>query len=309
MGWMLRSTGAKVVVLGVLACGLGLVGVPIAAAADADVAAAAQDIAAPEAVASFLSAGTSLTNNQYIASPNGRFQLLVDSTGRILIRAAGSKTTLWSAGSVGVGGRLWMQGDGNLVGRNAAGTAIWNAGVTGYRNAIARLQDDGQLVLRAADGKAYWVSRTVVNTLWAGDSLRAGWQLTSSGGTHRLTMQADGNLVLRNVASGAAVWSTQARGASLARGGRAIMQGDGNFVVYPPTGRAVWASGTYQGAHASLVLSDNGTTSVRRGGDIVWSMPRALQARRAWQTIGAGGRPTPRIRNSHAGLPCVQAIT
>lgn len=55
---------------------------------------------------------------------------------------------------------------------------------------------------------------------------------------HSLTMQADGNLVVRN-AQGAAVWATGTDGNPNAR---LVMQADGNLVIRNTQGVAVWAT-------------------------------------------------------------------
>lgn len=57
---------------------------------------------------------------------------------------------------------------------------------------------------------------------------------------HRLTMQADGNLVVRN-AQGAVVWATGTDGNPNAR---LTMQADGNLVIRNTQGNAVWTTNT-----------------------------------------------------------------
>ncbi|WP_158632072.1 hypothetical protein [Micromonospora sp. Llam0] len=67
----------------------------------------------------------------------------------------------------------------------------------------------------------------------------------------RLTMQSDGNLVLRNVKTKRACWSAKTTGS----GKRAVYQNDGNFVVYNLAGRAVWASGKRKGSTVDINAS------------------------------------------------------
>jgi hypothetical protein len=50
------------------------------------------------------------------------------------------------------------------------------------------------------------------------------------------------------------------------------MQGDGNFVVYSSARRALWNSGTYGHAGASLALDDGGTLSIIYQGAVIWSV-------------------------------------
>jgi hypothetical protein len=118
---------------------------------------------------------------------------------------------------------------------------------------------------------AIWSSGTKVFTLWSGDALRAGWSIIAPGGTYKLAMQADGNLVLRRISNGSVAWSSLDASGKRVPGSTAIMQPDGNFVVYSPDKKALWSSGTYAGGSASVVVSDVGAFSVRRGGDLLWN--------------------------------------
>lgn len=122
------------------------------------------------------------------------------------------------------------------------------------------------------------------NTLSVGQRLNEGQSLTSSNGVYFVTMQGDGNLVVyrrggaggneaiwwsrtagaccggfslvmqgdnnlvmysSRKASGGAVWSSR----SICRStpARAVMQNDGNFVIYAGDNSAIWASGTVGG--------------------------------------------------------------
>ena len=53
-------------------------------------------------------------------------------------------------------------------------------------------------------------------------------------------MQNDGNFVIYSP-SGNALW---APGINLIPGSSAVMQNDGNFVIYSPTGSGLWSTGT-----------------------------------------------------------------
>jgi hypothetical protein len=64
-----------------------------------------------------------------------------------------------------------------------------------------------------------------------------------NGGVVRLSMQTDGNLVLwEHDGAGNTLKVCWARGGT--RGYKAIYQQDGNFVLYPRNGGALWASNT-----------------------------------------------------------------
>ncbi|MGE5453446.1 MAG: hypothetical protein ACM3VZ_16575 [Acidobacteriota bacterium] len=100
------------------------------------------------------------------------------------------------------GYRLYMQGDGNLVLRNAASTALWASGTNGKGGVALSMQGDGNLVMYTAGGQAVWATGT------------------NGKGATRATLQSDGNFVLYT-STNAAVWSTntaQAGGGSTGGG-------------------------------------------------------------------------------------------
>ncbi|MGF1428603.1 hypothetical protein [Kitasatospora sp. LaBMicrA B282] len=103
------------------------------------------------------------------------------------------------------------------------------------------------------------------DTMCAGDTLRSTSGLQST----RLTMQADGNLVdyyTEQDTGETAVWASNTVGCGV----RAVMQQDGNFVVYAADGHACWSSGTY---------GDNGA----------WVEPSALGDIAIYQSDSASG--------------------
>ncbi|MFJ5535174.1 hypothetical protein [Streptomyces sp. NPDC093261] len=101
--------------------------------------------------------------------------------------------------------------------------------------------------------------------IYPGQHLLPGHSLNSS--TMTLTMQTDGNLVARlNTGKGAGqvVWSSGTSGNS---GGYAVLQTDGNLVVYTSTGGAgrggaLWSSHTYGQPGAYATVQDDGDVVV-----------------------------------------------
>jgi hypothetical protein len=95
----------------------------------------------------------------------------------------------------------------------------------------------------------------IPDRLYPGDSLKIGQSITSTNGKFKLTLQADGNLVL---SSGSQVmWTAGISG----RGGVvAVMQTDGNFIVYSSTG-AIWYTNT-QGTGAYMVVQNDGNVVI-----------------------------------------------
>lgn len=106
------------------------------------------------------------------------------------------------------------------------------------------------------------------NILQKGDSFESA--------THALVMQIDGNLVFYRKAGMVPVWST---GTHLTNGSYAIIQGDGNFVVYTSAGQAVWNTGTGGRTGTFLLSLSQGPAGVSvaiiqeragGGGDWIW---------------------------------------
>jgi len=122
---------------------------------------------------------------------------------------------------------------------------------------------------------------------------------SGAGGTYRLIMQLDGNLVYYSPA-GHPLWASRTSG----HGNYFAVQDDGNLVVYSGTGHPLWASGSGPAALASgqtlhvgqtlrlwnrpggslsrLIMQADGNLVLYYGGRAVW----------ASRTSGAGNRLT-----------------
>ena len=95
-------------------------------------------------------------------------------------------------------------------------------------------------------------------------------------------MQGDGNLVEYQGAS--VVWASGTSGS----GARAVMQDDGNLVIYDGGNTALWASDTSGNSGAYLNLSDSGALSVvSTTGSHLWAGPGELAVS---ATLTAGQR-------------------
>lgn len=106
------------------------------------------------------------------------------------------------------------------------------------------------------------------DTLQSGGSLLAGRSLTSSNGRYRLTYQTDGNLVLYDDVDRVALWWTGTGGGSARH---ALLQSDGNFVVYDAQGTGVWSTGTAGNPNARLAVQNDGNLVLSRAdGQPIW---------------------------------------
>jgi GH25 family lysozyme M1 (1,4-beta-N-acetylmuramidase) len=125
------------------------------------------------------------------------------------------------------------------------------------------------LTLLATGGLGAPIATPTANaaaTLTAGTSLTANKTIMSSNRQYKLTMDADGNLVLRG--NGRALWQTHTTGNP---GATAIMQSDGNFVVYSTANKALWSSKTAgSGSGGSVIVQASGDLQVVTPSGLQW---------------------------------------
>jgi len=98
---------------------------------------------------------------------------------------------------------------------------------------------------------------TGCTTMAGGQGLYPGQSLFSCDGRFHLILQNDGNLVLYQGST--ALWSSSTAGRSSAV---AIMQADGNFVIYDSTGAGIWSSGTPSHSGAYLAVQNDGNVVI-----------------------------------------------
>jgi hypothetical protein len=101
----------------------------------------------------------------------------------------------------------------------------------------------------------------------SGDSLAVGGSIPSLDGGFTLTLQADGNLVLYHTGGAPAGWATGTVGRAVTQ---AIMQADGNFVLYGPAG-PIWSTGTHGHPGSYLVVQNDGNVVIYGPGGPLWS--------------------------------------
>jgi hypothetical protein len=107
-----------------------------------------------------LSAGQILIANQTLTSSDGRYTFNVQGDGNLVLRDA-SRSALWSSGTYGKSAqRLSMQSDGNLVLYTGSGSFVWSTGTSGSKAVKLVMQSDGNLVMRTSTGSAVWATGT-----------------------------------------------------------------------------------------------------------------------------------------------------
>ena len=101
-----------------------------------------------------LVSGQTLPNNFYLQSNNGKYRLVMQTDGNLVMYNGG--TVLWRSNTAGAGSgaTVTMQGDGNLV-VHAGGTPRWSSKTNGKTGAYLVVQDDSNLVIYVG-GRAVW---------------------------------------------------------------------------------------------------------------------------------------------------------
>ena len=223
--------------------------------------------------ASAAAGGTELINNESLqpgeSIASGNSVAVMQTDGNFVVYQGGvaqfSSNTFNAPGS-----HLVQQGDGNAVVYNPNGQALWNSGTPNMGGDHLVIQSDGNLV-EYAGNRALWSIRTGAigspPPPQGGDTLRPGQTLNpneslNSNGFHAV-MQSDGNFVLYG--EGKALFQTATSGP-----GRLVMQSDGNLVLYNTSNQALFNTGTGS-ANSHLTLQSDGNLVVYSPNRATWS--------------------------------------
>ncbi|MFD8479136.1 ricin-type beta-trefoil lectin domain protein [Kitasatospora sp. NPDC059673] len=203
-------------------------------------------------------AGDSMVNYDVVYSQCAKLTLQRD--GNLVLTKLKTGQTLWSSGTAGLYAAYAMvEPDGSFgVNRYGDSQVVWSTQTPSPSpsTTLLAVQDDCDMVLRTG-GTQLWSTNTAPwskgSVLAPGITLHGGDSATSAGA--RLSMQADGNLVLYTTeASGRTLWSTVTWGHP---GASATLQPDGNLVVHDTGNNAVWSSGTWGHPGARLTVQDD----------------------------------------------------
>lgn len=209
-----------------------------------------------------LTPGEVLRRGDYLRSRNGRFALLAQRDGNlVLYRVARRPRSLWSTGSDGVrGARVTMQPDGNLVLVNRRGRPMWASNTSRFARSRLVLRNDGDLVIVTRNGRQVWSRHVQRYRWWQGQVLRPGTSFRSLNGRYLVTMRRTGNLTVWRRSDRTMIWSSGTGGH---RGAIAQFARSGDLVVLTRRWtRTLWRSGTGGHENTAVYLFNDGNLVV-----------------------------------------------
>lgn len=151
-------------------------------------------------------------------------------------------------------------------GRAPCGTYAWDTRVDVFVDWLKQKSNGDVLMPGNTSDPSTGVTS---NDLLPNAQLTKGQYLQSADGSHRLTLQSDGNLVLRRLSDNKALWATGTSGKSATR---FVFQTDGNLVLRTSAGKAVWHSKTAGTGATKLHLHSAGSLVLYKNSTAVWSV-------------------------------------
>ncbi len=139
----------------------------------------------------------------------------------------------------------------------------WSYGTTVYGSYVGYAPNDviSQAVLY---DEALGVAVRLGDVLDTGETLFPGDMLKSQNGQYMAIMQTDGNFVIYG--PNGPVWYTN----TFVVNSRLVMQSDGNLVIYTPGNQPVWYTNTFGSRHYLTMQDDRNLVMYRRSGGYVW---------------------------------------
>lgn len=234
--------------------------------------------------------GRALLPRDHVRGENGVSRLLMQTDGNLVLYRG--STPLWSSRTQNnPGAGAVMQSDGNLVVYSSAATGrrtLFDTGTGGIEQGpvgpfpfleVEDTEVSVNIAFEDSAGYARWGSNWTSDRVLPGDELDSGDRRVSTDGSCTLVMQADANLV--EYCGGRAVFSTGVSGRWLDgepfEYPTAIMQADGNFVVYEESyilgvrPRVLYNTGTRVPGSGVVLQSDSNVVVVAPTGRPVWS--------------------------------------
>ncbi len=186
----------------------------------------------------------SLTKGQRISSPDGRFNLVYQADGNVVLYSPAG--ALWSSNTYGAtSDRLTMQSDGNLVLYNGY-IGVWSTGTPGRSNPYLTIQNDGNAVIYTSTGVT-WQAGT------GGQATVPFSSLSISGAplAHATNLVPQSTQVMRYVGSGSPISNVPATNWGMQLTGKLRLPAAGNW------GLRVWSdNGVWLWIDDTLVIND-----------------------------------------------------
>src|SRR5437879_4577584 len=109
-----------------------------------------------------MNAGDVLDPDRGIRSNDGRFMVVYQGDGNLVLYRNRDGRPLWASNTAGWPvGVCIMQSDGNLVIYDPVGCAIWSSHTAGNLGSGLVVQNDGNVVIYRPDGRPIWATNTV----------------------------------------------------------------------------------------------------------------------------------------------------
>lgn len=243
-----------------------------------------------------LPAMTTLAPGQYLESPSKRYKLLLQQDSNLVLFDGG--VSIWVANDGQAHSTIYrfkklrdvphvemvyylrvVQPQWKQTWSSVGYSSLGNDYQSAKHRAFLSLQDDGNIVV--VDRQPVWAHN---KSLWefstspVGQVFDSGFQMSlgqvfTAGGA-RLEFRSDGNLIALN-AAGQATWATNTSGRGV---NRAVMQEDGNFVLFSDAG-PVWETHTAGQVGAFAQLQENGNFSLAQY-KAVWARFGIVQHKR-----------------------------
>lgn len=223
-----------------------------------------------------LAPNTKIKPGEFIVSPSGRYVTTMQTDGNMVTYMG--KRAVWSSKTYGnYGSHAVFQSDGNLVIYRPNGTAIWASNTYQSGATLVTLQDDGNLYVSAGSTTKFstnilvnpYAQRNLGSEIPSETRIRSGDFLLSRDRQQSVVMQPNGDLALYINGIESPLWSSKTYNNS---GAYAVIQNDGNFVIYTTSNRPIWSSKTYGAGASTLKLQDDGNLVTYKTGDIAtWS--------------------------------------
>ena len=205
-----------------------------------------------------LNPGEILAVRNALVSADGNYKLEVNASGNLCLVHTPNSQTIWSANTEGENNKAVLEKEGNLAVYNTKGKALWSSGTGSDSGVKLNLQNDGSLGIYGGY-KIIWGP----HILTPEQKLKPGQSLVSPNGTYHLNFQEDGDLVLCKTSDPkTSLWSSGTKGKASFK---AIVQRDGNFVIYDASTTALWSTGVEKSGSridAWLMLQNDGNLVV-----------------------------------------------